>query len=97
MLGVIGMLSAAAGAYYYLRIVVVMYLRPAKGEVTLSGGWPVALAVGVCASLTLLLGLYSTPIASAYGRPPAPLWNSRRLAEDLTSPDASPTRRKRFA
>jgi NADH-quinone oxidoreductase subunit N len=63
-LAVIGMLSAAAGAYYYLRLVVVMYLRPAKDEVTLGGGWPVALAVGFCAGLTLLLGLYSTPIAA---------------------------------
>ena len=58
------MLSAAAGAYYYLRIVVVMYLRPTKEEVTLGGGWPVAVAVGACASLTLIFGLYSTPIAS---------------------------------
>ena len=64
VLAVIGMLSAAAGAYYYLRIVVVMYLRPSKEEVTLGGGWPVAVAVGACASLTLFLGLYSTPIAS---------------------------------
>jgi NADH-quinone oxidoreductase subunit N len=64
MLGIIGMLSAAAGAYYYLRIVVVMFLRPSKEEVTLGGGWPVAVAVGVCASLTLILGLYATPLAS---------------------------------
>ena len=64
VLAVIGMLSAAAGAYYYLRLVVVMYLRPAKEEVTLGGGWPVAVAVGSCASLTLILGLYSTPIAA---------------------------------
>ena len=41
-----------------------MYLRPSKEDVTLGGGWPVALAAGACASLTLLLGLYSTPIAS---------------------------------
>ena len=68
------MLSAAAGAYYYLRIVVVMYLRPAKEEVTLGGGWPVAVAVGVCAGLTLLLGLYSTPIAAGPGRPPTRPW-----------------------
>ena len=63
VLAVIGMLSAAAGAYYYLRIVVLMYLRPSKDEVTVGGGWPVAAAVGVCASLTLVLGLYSTPVA----------------------------------
>ena len=65
VLAVIGMLSAAAGAYYYLRLVVVMYLRPAKDQVTLAGGWPIALATGVCASLTLLLGVYSTPVAIA--------------------------------
>jgi NADH-quinone oxidoreductase subunit N len=64
LLAIVGMLSAAAGAYYYLRIVVVMYLRPAKEDVTLGGGWPVALSVGVCASLSLILGLYSTPIAA---------------------------------
>ncbi len=64
VLAVIGMLSAAAGAYYYLRLVVVMYLRPAKEEVTLGGGWPVAVAVGFCAGLTLLLGLYSRPIGA---------------------------------
>jgi NADH-quinone oxidoreductase subunit N len=64
-LAIIGMLSAAAGAYYYLRIVVVMYLRPSKDEVRLSGGWPVALATGACASLTLALGLFSSPVSSA--------------------------------
>ena len=63
-LAIVGMLSAAAGAYYYLRLVVLMYLRPSTNEVTLGGGWPVAVSVGVCASLTLFLGLYSTPIAS---------------------------------
>jgi NADH-quinone oxidoreductase subunit N len=64
-LAIIGMLSAAAGAYYYLRLVVVMYLRPSKEEVTLSGGWPVALAAGACASLTLFFGLFSSPVSSA--------------------------------
>jgi NADH-quinone oxidoreductase subunit N len=64
-LAVIGMLSAAAGAYYYLRLVVVMYLRPSKEEVRLSGGWPVALAAGACASLTVVLGLLSSPVSNA--------------------------------
>jgi NADH-quinone oxidoreductase subunit N len=64
-LAIIGMLSAAAGAYYYLRLVVVMYLRPSKEEVRLSGGWPVALAAGGCAILTVLFGLFSSPVSSA--------------------------------
>ena len=41
LLGVIGMLSAAAGAYYYLRIVVVMYFGKPQGALEITGGWPV--------------------------------------------------------
>jgi NADH-quinone oxidoreductase subunit N len=62
MLAVIGMLTSAVGAYYYLRIVVVMYLRPSRQPVELAGGWPVALSVGACAGLTVLLGIFSAPL-----------------------------------
>jgi len=65
LLAVIGVLNAAVGAYYYLRIVVTMYLRPARQTVVPRGGWPVALAVGACASLSLILGLFPAPIARA--------------------------------
>jgi NADH-quinone oxidoreductase subunit N len=64
-LAVIGVLNAAVGAYYYLRIVVNMYLRPARQQVAPRGGWPVALAVGICASLSLLLGLFPGPLTRA--------------------------------
>ncbi len=65
ILAVIGVLNAAAGAYYYLRIIVAMYLRPARQPVQARGGWPLALAVGACASLSLLLGLFPAPLARA--------------------------------
>jgi NADH-quinone oxidoreductase subunit N len=65
LLAVIGVLTAAVGAYYYLRIVVTMYLRPARQTVVPQGGWPVALAVGACASLSLILGLFPGPIVRA--------------------------------
>jgi NADH-quinone oxidoreductase subunit N len=65
VLAVIGAISAAVGAFYYLRIVVLMYLSPPGGAVTVHGGWPVAVSVGACTSLTILLGLYSEPLASA--------------------------------
>ncbi len=65
LLAIIGMLSAAVGAYYYLRLVVVMYFRPAGEPIEVRGGWPVAYAVGSCASLTVILGLFSTPLAGA--------------------------------
>jgi NADH-quinone oxidoreductase subunit N len=63
MLAIIGVLNAAVGAYYYLRIVVVMYLSPSKEPIQVRGGWPVAVSVGACASLTVLLGLFWTPLA----------------------------------
>jgi NADH-quinone oxidoreductase subunit N len=65
MLAVIGMLSAAAGAYYYLRIVVVMYFGSATEPATVWGGWPVSAAVITCASLTVILGLVTTPLTGA--------------------------------
>ncbi len=68
VLAVIGMLSAAAGAYYYLRVVVVMYFRPSKESIQVSGGWPVAGAVSTCVILTVLVGLYSAPLSKAAHR-----------------------------
>jgi NADH-quinone oxidoreductase subunit N len=64
VLAVIGMLSAAAGAYYYLRIVVVMYFGKPKEPIEVTGGWPIALAVTVCVILTVLFGINSAPISS---------------------------------
>lgn len=65
-LAILGVLNAAVGAYYYLRIVVLMYLNPAKEEfksVRFRGGWPVAASVGTCAVLTAVLGLFWAPVA----------------------------------
>ncbi len=66
LLAVIGVLNAAIGAYYYLRIVVLMYLSPdqEREPVQIRGGWPVAAAVGACAGLTVVLGLFWTPVAA---------------------------------
>jgi NADH-quinone oxidoreductase subunit N len=58
VLAVLGVLNAAIGAYYYLRIVVLMYLSPAQEEVRIRGGWPLASSVAACAGLTLVLGLF---------------------------------------
>ena len=67
VLAVIGALNAAIGAYYYLRIVVVMYLRPplTAEPIQAKAGWPTIAAVGACASLSLVLGLFPDPISHA--------------------------------
>jgi NADH-quinone oxidoreductase subunit N len=57
-LTLIGLVNSAIGAYYYLRIIVVMYMREARKEVpvtTISFGTGTALAISVIA--TLYLGL----------------------------------------
>jgi NADH-quinone oxidoreductase subunit N len=65
LLAVITVISAAAAAYYYLRLVVAMYLRSSPQQVEVGGGWPVACAVAACAGLTVLVGLYSSPLSDA--------------------------------
>lgn len=68
-LGVIAVLNAAAGAFYYLNIVVTMYLRPPTSDaIDARPAWPTAAAVAACAVFTVLFGLYPTPITVATNR-----------------------------
>ena len=57
-LAIILVLNSALGAYYYLRIIVMMYMRESRGEVPVT---PVpvtaSLAIAVCVLLTLYLGV----------------------------------------
>jgi NADH-quinone oxidoreductase subunit N len=57
ILALIGALNAAVGAYYYLRIVAVMYLRNPLRPAQERRGWTTLTAIGVCAVLTVLLGI----------------------------------------
>ena len=63
ILALIGALNSAIGAYYYLKIIVAMYFRdpvgpPLEAQLT----WPTAAAIGTCASLSLVLGLWLRPL-----------------------------------
>jgi NADH-quinone oxidoreductase subunit N len=64
-LAIIGVINSAIGAYYYLRIVVIMYLRPATTPIASRPAWPTMLAVGTGALLSLLVGLYPPPVSRA--------------------------------
>lgn len=58
-LTVLAVICTVVGFYYYLRIVVLMYMRP-PGKAVL-GVWPapaVAAAIAICAIATLALGLF---------------------------------------
>ena len=52
---IIGVLNSAVGAYYYLRIIVVMYMREARGEVPVS---PVPFGLGTALALSLVATIY---------------------------------------
>ena len=51
-------LNSAVGAYYYLRIIVMMYMREPRGEVPATGiPAATAIAIAVCVVATLYLGV----------------------------------------
>ena len=57
-LAIILVLNSAVAAYYYLRIIVMMYMREPEGEVPVTSVPPAtALAIGLCAVATLYLGV----------------------------------------
>src|SRR5581483_10853419 len=61
---IIGVVNSAVAAYYYLRIIVVMYMRePRDEEVTVT---PVSaglgFALGLSLAVTIFLGVYPNPV-----------------------------------
>src|ERR1700689_1351568 len=57
-LAIIMVLNSALGAYYYLRIIVLMYMREPRSEVPVTRlSVAAALAISVCVVLTLFLGV----------------------------------------
>ena len=63
-LAVIGVLTSALGAYYYLRVVVYMYMRPPVGAEEGIVSPALSLAVAVAAVAVIAMGIGPEPIAS---------------------------------
>ncbi len=61
-LAVLGVVYAVVALYYYFRIVVVMFTKKALDDIPYASGWGLRVALGVCAALTLLIGIYPQPI-----------------------------------
>jgi NADH-quinone oxidoreductase subunit N len=57
-LAVIGVLNSAVSLYYYIRLVVFMYLKPAGGGSAPTTTPALTLALGVAVVATLVLGIY---------------------------------------
>lgn len=52
---IIGVLNSAVGAYYYLRIIVVMYMREAQQEIPVS---PIPVGLGFALAISLVATIY---------------------------------------
>jgi NADH-quinone oxidoreductase subunit N len=65
ILALIGALNAAIGAWYYLRLTVVMFLRPPSQPVETDRSWPALASIWACAIITIAFGVYPDPLARA--------------------------------
>jgi NADH-quinone oxidoreductase subunit N len=54
-LTILGVINSAIGAYYYLRVIVVMYMKEAKGDVPVM---PLPIGVSAVLLITMLATLY---------------------------------------
>jgi NADH-quinone oxidoreductase subunit N len=61
-LAVLGVLTSVLGAYYYLRVVVFMYMRPPEGEPDALRSPSVAVALVAAVAVVVLLGLAADPV-----------------------------------
>jgi NADH-quinone oxidoreductase subunit N len=82
-LALIGVLNSAAAAYYYLRIIVMMYMREPRGEISVT---PVPAAVGVAITVCVLATLYLGVL------PGAVLDYADRSARQLVEGNGNPAR-----
>jgi len=61
-LAIVGVLNSVLSAFFYLRVIVVMYMREAEEPKPLSLSWSLAVAVALAALGTLALGLWPSPL-----------------------------------
>jgi NADH-quinone oxidoreductase subunit N len=64
-LALIGVLNAAVGGWYYMRIAAAMYLRDPLNPIAKTRVRPALVAVWICALLTLGFGIYPEPLKQA--------------------------------
>jgi NADH-quinone oxidoreductase subunit N len=68
-LAIFGVLTSAAGLYYYLRVVVYLYMMPAKGEAAIAPGRMATAAVALagCAAVVIYMGVQPGGVTAALG------------------------------
>ena len=63
-LAIVGVLTSILGVFYYLRVVVAMYMRPAEGEEPASAPTTVAVAIALAALVVVVLGFTPEPLTA---------------------------------
>jgi NADH-quinone oxidoreductase subunit N len=88
-LTIIGVLNSGIGAYYYLRIIVMMYMRESRRDVPVIPV-PVALRVAIacCMAVTLYLGIFPDGTLR-YAQDSAQQWVQQALPEEPASAPAA--------
>jgi NADH-quinone oxidoreductase subunit N len=86
LLALIGAVNAAVGAWYYLRIAAVMYLREGIEPLPKPRPAPVLGAIWACALVTLVLGVYPSPVVRAV-QDAVPHRQAERPAAALPAPE----------
>jgi NADH-quinone oxidoreductase subunit N len=61
---VVGVLTSILGVYYYLRVVVAMYMRPAEVEEPSAAPATVVLAIALTALVVVAVGFSPEPLAA---------------------------------
>jgi NADH-quinone oxidoreductase subunit N len=80
-LAIILVANSAVGAYYYLRIIVMMYMREPKNEVPVTAAPPAAvLAMAICILATLYLGVFPGRVIDFTAR------SAQQIVADPTPP-----------
>ena len=75
------MLNSALGAYYYLRIIVMMYMREPRGEVPVAPlSLAASLAIAVSVVATLVLGVLPGRVLDYATE------SAHQLTQDVTAP-----------
>jgi NADH-quinone oxidoreductase subunit N len=88
-LAVIGAINAAIGAWYYLRVATVMYLRETLRPLEKPQSWPVLMSIWLCALVTLGAGLFPNPVKEGVKAAVLPT-ASTAGADSRTLADAGP-------
>jgi NADH-quinone oxidoreductase subunit N len=61
-LAILGVVTSALGAYYYLRVIVYMYMRPADMEAEALSSPALTVALAAAAAIVVLLGIAAEPV-----------------------------------